>query len=60
MKKQIFNENGLFLRVDDAEPICEQDFCDTCGDCLSCYGDDPCVLSEGGKHLWVGYESKGE
>lgn len=27
----------------DASPICGEDFCDACGDCLSCYGEDDCV-----------------
>jgi len=24
------------------EPICGRDFCSNCGDCLHCYGSDPC------------------
>lgn len=38
----------------DAEPRCGADFCDTCGDCLDCYSDDPCGPSEG-YHAWVVY-----
>lgn len=30
-------------------PICCEDFCDDCGDCLVCYGEDPC--RDGGKHV---------
>jgi hypothetical protein len=29
---------------------CGEDFCDRCGDCLACYGDDPCY--DGGDHNW--------
>jgi len=35
-----------------ATPICGEDFCDSCGDCLACYGGDWCP--EGG-HTWVVY-----
>lgn len=28
---------------------CGLDFCDDCGECLHCYGGDPCELS-GGDH----------
>jgi hypothetical protein len=36
-----------------AEPRCGEDFCDWCGDCLRCYGNDPCP--RGGEHAWVIY-----
>jgi hypothetical protein len=26
------------------EPVCGQDFCPGCGDCLACYGDDMCPV----------------
>jgi len=26
-------------------PICGENFCDDCGDCLHCYGEDTCVIS---------------
>jgi hypothetical protein len=29
---------------------CGEDFCDRCGDCLECYGDDPCT--DGKPHGW--------
>lgn len=29
---------------------CGEDFCDRCGDCLACYGDDPCL--DEGNHDW--------
>ena len=34
-------------------PVCGQDFCDACGDCLRCYGDDECP--DGGAHFWLYY-----
>jgi hypothetical protein len=26
-------------------------FCEACGDCLDCYGEDPCTISADGKHV---------
>lgn len=32
-----------------SEPwVCGEDFCEKCGDCLYCYGSEPCAL--GGAH----------
>jgi len=42
-----------FLRKEKRIPECGEDFCDTCGDCLACYGDDPCYPDE--YHLWIKY-----
>ena len=55
MKKQI-HINGHFVRTEEATPECGVDFCDSCGDCLSCYGSDECQTSESGEHFWVEYE----
>ncbi len=53
MVKEIFDEKGeRLIRTEEATPICQQDFCDDCGDCLSCYGEDECP---GGVHRWVQY-----
>jgi hypothetical protein len=43
-------------RTEEAEPECGEDFCDACGDCLDCYGGDPCYESKSGEHFWVVYE----
>jgi len=26
-------------------PICGEDFCEDCGDCLVCYGEDDCAVT---------------
>jgi len=39
----------------DREPECNKDFCERCGDCLVCYGGEPCAESQGDKHVWVIY-----
>lgn len=33
-------------------PSCGEDFCEDCGDCMACYGDDPCRNDQG--HDWSG------
>lgn len=38
-----------------AEPYCGHDFCDACGDCLSCYEHDPCLRTDDGEHVWIEY-----
>ena len=40
-------------------PVCRQDFCAACGDCLACYSEDTCYRSADGKHVWVRDTSKG-
>lgn len=44
-----------FIKSVDAEPECGKDFCDSCGDCLHCYGGDECLENANGKHFWVEY-----
>lgn len=39
-----------------SEPVCGEDFCDLCGDCLACYGDQP--YPDGGAHRWLYYEDQ--
>ena len=41
------------LATAEVEPECGEDFCDTCGDCLKCYGGDICSSELG--HYWVFY-----
>lgn len=56
MKRHHYDYDDVLVRTEDAMPICGEDFCDRCGDCLSCYGGDPCH-SEHDKHFWVVYEN---
>ena len=56
----IFDKDGRkLLRTEEREPVCGQDFCDRCGDCLSCYGSDHCYDGDDGnsevEHFWVQY-----
>ncbi len=34
------------------EYICGVHFCEICGDCMYCYGGDPCVLADDGEHYY--------
>lgn len=57
MLKSIYSYNGIeFIESVEAEPICGVDFCDSCGDCLSCYGGDPCCKNEDRNHRWIEYQ----
>lgn len=47
-----------FLRESDDEPECGKDFCDSCGDCLHCYGDDDCFVTNDRLHRWITYEDE--
>ena len=38
--------------LERAGPVCNEDHCDSCGDCLYCYGEDPCPE---GIHTWLYY-----
>ena len=66
MIRNVYDSTGMrLLRTEEAEPVCGENFCERCGDCLHCYGGDPCyvpsdsdddtphILSE---HFWVVYE----
>ena len=43
-------------KVIELTPRCSRDFCDRCGDCLHCYGGDPCLRFK--THVWVIYEDE--
>lgn len=53
MKALCENEKGEYEFAEAGEIQCGRDFCDACGDCLSCNGGDPCI--EGNIHRWVLY-----
>lgn len=56
MKFRVYTERGdIFLGELEAEPECGEDFCDTCGDCLYCYGDEDCVHNAGHGHAAIKY-----
>lgn len=40
--------------------ICGKHFCEHCGDCLYCYGSDPCSVSADEKHRFVPNERADE
>lgn len=45
-------------KVDGMVPICGQDFCDACGDCLACYSSSPCFYTDDGVHIWMVEDGK--
>jgi hypothetical protein len=56
MKKHVYDDkSNKLIEIVEAEPVCGEDFCDSCGDCLHCYGGDECLEGYGGEHYWVEY-----
>lgn len=53
MDARVEQSDGSFL-TENREPICGQDFCDACGDCLHCSGGDECLDDSDG-HVWMIY-----
>ena len=61
MKRCVYDAKGIhLLRTEEAEPECGVDFCDSCGDCLECYGGDWCGHNREEGHRWVVYEETPE
>ncbi len=55
MNARVEQADGTF-RDEERTPICGQDFCDTCGDCLACNGGDECYPGHAaGDHVWMIY-----
>lgn len=55
MKKYIRSSDEQLIQEIEAIPQCGKDFCDSCGDCLHCYGEDKCIENKDGHHLWIEY-----
>lgn len=56
MMKHIYDKSGLkFIRSEESLPVCSEDFCDCCGDCLRCYWENECLANGTGAHSWVQY-----
>ena len=57
MIAEVEQADGSYVDVEHGDPVCGEDFCDKCGDCLHCYGDGPCF--DGSEqliaHRWVIY-----
>ena len=48
---------GKIIHTEEATPVCGEDFCDDCGDCLHCYVEDRCQFNYTGIHRWVQYKN---
>ena len=57
MIKHIYDKTGIrLIGMEEAIPVCGEDFCDMCGLCLSCYSEDGCKGKSGRLHCWVEYQ----
>ena len=55
MIKHVYDTTGIrLIGTEEALPECGQDFCDVCGDCLACYGEDDC--KDRRQHIWIEHE----
>ncbi len=57
MKRYVADKQGKVIDTEEATPVCGEDFCDDCGDCLVCYCEDSCRGVPGlpRQHYWVRY-----
>ena len=54
MVASVYDATGITtVRRVRAVPECGEDFCEDCGDCLYCNGDDPCHAPSDRRHRWV-------
>jgi len=55
--RHVYDYRGVtLLRKEEAQPVCGEDFCDDCGDCLACYAEDICPYDR--LHVWRVYEDE--
>ncbi len=55
MKCSVEQQDGTHI-TKERIAVCSEDFCDTCGDCLVCFGEDDCLANADGNHIWVKYK----
>lgn len=54
----ILNKDYTVNKIVRAKPICGEDFCAHCSNCLECYGNQACTNVWG--HRWVVYAEEVE
>lgn len=54
LKRHLADKAGKIVASDAANPVCGEDYCDDCGDCLAC-SNEPCRASKSGQHRWIVY-----
>ena len=52
MRASVEQPDHSYVIEERGEPVCGEDFCDQCGDCLHCDADSECPH---GQHTWVIY-----
>jgi hypothetical protein len=61
MIKYLYRSEGInyiFIKTVEEYPVCGENFCESCGDCLACAEewDSECIYDEqNGQHFWVEY-----
>ena len=55
MMAKVEKKDGSYELLDIGSPICGEDVCDLCGDCIACYIEDRCGGDNNFSHSWVIY-----
>lgn len=48
--------NVIYREEVEVVPVCGEDYCERCGDCLACYGEDACFVADDHEHWLVRYQ----
>lgn len=56
MRATVVFDDGTRIEIGAPPPRCGIDFCDTCGDCLDCHGEEGGANQCESGHWWVIYE----
>lgn len=57
MKCRVELQDGTW-ETQELTPVCSEDYCDSCGDCLVCYAEDKCFHNNDGEHMWIKYKTE--
>ena len=55
MLAEVERPDGTYEILEMGEPVCGEDFCDGCGDCLACQHHDAAEWCHGCASRWVIY-----
>lgn len=49
----VYDRTGTeLLRTESREPVCDEDLCDRCGECLAC-GESVACMAPYTAHVWI-------
>lgn len=48
-------ESDEIVEETTAIPVCGNDLCEECGDCIHCFGGNECAFTKDKQHVWMRY-----